>query len=114
MLSHTRTMNRPTLITICKSRSGKPLQIGPATEWDRIREGFVDLDYIDLYCVTEFAEVLWEYDVELPDVWVPDIWSIMNIAIDYVKTRHHLCQILPTSPERARIARQLLQVVLDL
>lgn len=99
---------------MCKSRSVKDLKLGPATEWDRIRNGFGDLDYIDMYCVMEFLEFWMHTGRAIPPMWLPDILPPMDLVTHHVSSQPNLARILPPSPQRARIARELLEEALGL
>lgn len=107
-------MTEPTLITICKSRSGIDLKLGPESEWNRIRAKFADLDYIDMYCVMEYLEYRVHLGEPILPVWEHDLEAMQKMVTHHVSSHWHLAQILPPSLDRARIARSLLKDVLGL
>lgn len=107
-------MEKPTLITMCKSRSGRDLKLGSDSEWDRIRAEFADRDYIDLQCVMEFLEARLFSGEYVPPIWMSDLEPILKAVTHYVSSHPNLLQILPPSLDCARIARELLKEVLDL
>lgn len=106
-------MQRPTLIPLCKTRSGKWIQIGPASEWDRICAGFADQDYIDIYCVVEKIEVKDFRGEDIIDVLIKDVADLRTKSVEFFNSRPDLQSQLPETLERARIAERLLGSALD-
>lgn len=106
-------MTKPILIPFCKTRSGKQVQIGPKSEWDRICAAFEDQDYIDLYCVLEKLEVFRKRNPEIEAAFTKDAQNLLPAIVDYFNSHPALNQILPPSLERARIAEELVGALLD-
>lgn len=102
-------MAKPILIPFCKTRSGKLLQVGPVSEWDRICEGFEDLDYIDLHCVYERLDLLqWRDELPVPAI-EDDVGPLWGKVQDYFTSLPDLNLLLPPSLYRAKIAEELFQ-----
>lgn len=101
-------MTKPILVPFCKTRSGKSIQIGPASEWDRIRVGYEDQDYIDIYCVLERLEVDQHRDIDFRPLMQRDLGPLHVTVKNHFSSHSDLTQMLPPALERARIAQELM------